>query len=90
MHRALTCAGIPVLVEAETVRPFLEDLLGLATYVSTSAAFPQVLTHDTAQVSSNRTRCDAGLADLEVACCHEFPACTLPTVDHFCASMCLP
>lgn len=35
-------AGVPVLVEAERLRPGLEGLLALADYVVTSAHFPQV------------------------------------------------
>ena len=38
----LACSGIPVLVEAERLRPHLEELLAEADYVSTSAKFPQV------------------------------------------------
>ena len=34
--------GVPVLVEAERVRPQLEQLLPLADYVVTSAHFPEV------------------------------------------------
>ena len=36
--------GIPVLVEAERLRPGLNELLALADYVVTSATFPQVTT----------------------------------------------
>lgn len=40
--RAARAAGVPVLVEAERLRPNLELLLAEADYVVTSAHFPQV------------------------------------------------
>lgn len=42
LARAAHGAGIPVLVEAERLRPGLQDLLAEADYVVTSAHFPQV------------------------------------------------
>lgn len=41
--KAATAAGIPVLVEAERLRPGLNELLAHADYVVTSAKFPQVM-----------------------------------------------
>lgn len=38
----LLSAGVPVLVEAERLRPHLEELLAEADFVTTSAKFPQV------------------------------------------------
>jgi sugar/nucleoside kinase (ribokinase family) len=40
--KAARAAGIPVLVEAERLRPGLNELLSQADYVVTSARFPQV------------------------------------------------
>ena len=40
--RNRSSSGIPVLVEAERLRPHLETLLEEANYVTTSAKFPQV------------------------------------------------
>ena len=42
LARAARQQGVPVLVEAERLRPNLEVLLGEADYVCTSAHFPQV------------------------------------------------
>lgn len=42
LARAARQQGVPVLVEAERLRPDLEVLLGEADYVCTSAHFPQV------------------------------------------------
>ena len=42
LARAARQRGIPVLVEAERLRPTLETLLQEADYVCTSAHFPQV------------------------------------------------
>ncbi len=42
LARAARKRGIPVLVEAERLRPTLEALLQEADYVCTSAHFPQV------------------------------------------------
>ena len=44
LARAARQKGVPVLVEAERLRPHLEDLLQEANYVCTSAHFPQVST----------------------------------------------
>eukprot|EP00887_Chlorella_sp_A99_P006384 scaffold3.g6384.t1 len=41
LARAARAAGVPVLVEAERLRPGLEELLALADYVVTSAHFPE-------------------------------------------------
>ena len=43
LARAARAAGVPVMVEAERLRPGLDDLLGQADFVFTSAHFPQVL-----------------------------------------------
>jgi hypothetical protein len=42
LARAARAAGVAVLVEAERLRPGLQDLLQEADYVVTSAHFPQV------------------------------------------------
>ena len=42
LARAARQQGVPVLVEAERLRPNLEMLLGEADYVCTSTHFPQV------------------------------------------------
>lgn len=42
--KAATASGIPLLVEAERLRPGLNELLSEATYVVTSAHFPKVCT----------------------------------------------
>ena len=42
LAKAARQQGVPVLVEAERLRPNLEALLGEADYVCTSAHFPQV------------------------------------------------
>lgn len=42
LARAARKQGVPVLVEAERLRPNLEVLLGEADYVCTSAHFPEV------------------------------------------------
>ena len=42
LARAARSAGVPVLVEAERLRPSLEQLLAEADFVCTSAHFPQV------------------------------------------------
>jgi len=42
LAQAARAVGIPVLVEAERLRPGLQDLLAEADYVVTSAHFPQV------------------------------------------------
>ena len=39
--QAARSRGIPILVEAERLRPCLNDLLALANFVVTSAKFPQ-------------------------------------------------
>lgn len=44
LARKARSAGIPVLVEAERLRPNLELLLAEADYVVTSANFPQEFT----------------------------------------------
>ena len=44
-------AGIAILVEAETPRPFLDELLAMATYVSSSSTFPQVTALHHSQIS---------------------------------------
>ena len=43
--QAARAKGIPVLVEAERLRPGLNDLLAQADYVVTSAKFPQARSH---------------------------------------------
>eukprot|EP00775_Hariotina_reticulata_P013293 gene13293-13423_t len=48
LARAARAAGIPVLVEAERLRPGLQDLLAEADYVVTSAHFPQQWTGEAA------------------------------------------
>lgn len=48
LARAARQQGVPVLVEAERLRPNLEVLLGEADYVCTSAHFPQQWTGETA------------------------------------------
>jgi hypothetical protein len=42
LARAARAAGIPLLVEAERLRPNLDELLTLADYLVTSTHFPQV------------------------------------------------
>lgn len=44
LAQAARARGVPVLVEAERLRPSLEALLAEADYVVTSAHFPQVST----------------------------------------------
>jgi len=44
--KAAKSAGVPVLVEAERLRPDLEELLTYADYVATSKHFPQDLTEE--------------------------------------------
>ena len=41
LARAARATGVPVLVEAERLRPGLEQLLAEADFVCTSAHFPQ-------------------------------------------------
>ncbi len=52
LARAARSAGVPVLVEAERLRPSLEQLLAEADFVCTSAHFPQVCWKDLKSVLS--------------------------------------
>ena len=57
LAKAARAAGVPVLVEAERLRPTLEELLQEADYVCTSAHFPQVHITDVLKVFLHEQRC---------------------------------
>ena len=74
--QAARAKGIPVLVEAERLRPGLNDLLAQADYVVTSAKFPQARSCHKESLQGEPAHCSPTTGSWPQHCSKAAAACT--------------